>query len=196
MVSVKNPVVLVHGWLDKQEIFNTMKPYLEKEGWSVFTLNLVPNNGSKPLPELAEQLETFITDKLDASQKFDLLGFSMGGLVTRYYLQRMGGNERVERYINVSAPNNGTLTAFSLPLAGIKQMRPKSEFLQDLNSDVESCLEKIQVTWMWTPFDLMILPADSTRLPVGREVKLSVPFHPWMLTDSKALKIVKDVLLE
>ena len=195
-MSSKNPVILVHGWLDKKYVFKAMTRYLEAQGWSVYSLDLIPNDGRMPLPELALQLESFITKTLDPSQTFDLIGFSMGGLITRYYLQRMGGNERVERYINISAPNNGTLTAYSLPLAGIKQMRPGSDFLQDLNHDVESCLSKIRVTWMWTPFDLMILPADSTQLPIGREVKLSVPFHPWMLKDKKALDVVKTALLE
>lgn len=191
-----NPVVLVHGFLDRQYIFKSMVRYLKAKGWSVYALDLIPNDGRKSLPELASQLQLFIEENLNHYPNFDLLGFSMGGLVTRYYLQRMGGNERVERYINVSAPNNGTLTAFSLPFPGIKQMRPNSEFLEDLNHDVESCLEKIRVTWMWTPFDLMILPADSTRLPIGREVKLPVAFHPWMLSDPKALAEIEKALLE
>ena len=191
-----NPVVLVHGFLDRQYIFKSMVRYLEAKGWTVFALDLIPNDGRKSLPDLAEQLQAFIGENLSQTPTFDLLGFSMGGLVTRYYLQRLGGNERVERYVTISAPNNGTLTAFSLPFPGIKQMRPQSEFLEDLNYDVESCLEKIQVTWMWTPFDLMILPADSSRLPIGREVKLPVAFHPWMLSDPKALAEVEKALLE
>lgn len=198
MVSQKNTVVLVHGWLDKQNVFNKMKKYLERRGWTVYVLDLIPSDGRKPLPELAAQLEDFITANLGNSQKFDLLGFSMGGLVTRYYLQRMGGNQRVDRYINVSAPNNGTLTAKPLSgvLPGIKQMRPDSDFLKDLNGDVAACLENIRVTWLWTPFDLIIVPPQSSCLPIGREVKLSVAFHPWMLTDSKALEAIKEALLE
>ena len=191
-----NPVVLVHGFLDRQYIFKSMVRYLEARGWTVYALDLIPNDGQKSLPDLAEQLQVFIDANLNQTPNFDLIGFSMGGLVTRYYLQRLGGNERVERYITISAPNNGTLTAFSLPFPGIKQMRPQSDFLTDLNQDVESCLEKIRVTWMWTPFDLMILPADSSRLPIGREVKLPVAFHPWMLSDPKALAEVEKALLE
>ncbi len=195
-VNPTNPVVLVHGFLDRQYIFKSMARYLIAKGWSVHAVDLVPNDGRKSLPDLAHQLQTFIEANLSDSPNFDLIGFSMGGLVTRYYLQRMGGNERVERYISISAPNNGTLTAYSLPFPGIKQMRPESDFLTDLNYDVESCLEKIRVTWMWTPFDLMILPADSTRLPIGREVKLPIAFHPWMLSDRRALAEVEKALLE
>ncbi|OKH11421.1 esterase/lipase family protein [[Limnothrix rosea] IAM M-220] len=196
VVNPTNPVVLVHGFLDRQYIFKSMARYLKAQGWSVYALDLVPNDGRQSLPNLARQLQVFIDKNLSGSSNIDLIGFSMGGLVTRYYLQRMGGHERVERYISISAPNNGTLTAYSLPFPGIKQMRPNSDFLNDLNGDVESCLENIQVTWMWTPFDLMILPADSTRLPIGHEVKLPVAFHPWMLSDRQALAAVKKALLE
>lgn len=198
MGHVKNPVVLVHGWLDKQHVFNKMQRYLKQHGWTVYSLDLIPSDGRKPLPELAEQLEAFIAAKLAPSQKFDLLGFSMGGLVTRYYLQRMGGNQRVERYINISAPNNGTLTAKPLSgvLPGIKQMRPDSDFLKDLNSDLTVCLANIRVTWLWTPYDLIIMPPRSTCLPIGREVKLPVAFHPWMLTDNRSLVAVKEALSE
>ena len=96
--------------------------------------------------------------------------------------------------INVSAPNKGTLSAYSLPFAGIKQMRPQSEFLADLNSDVESALEKVRVTWIWTPYDLMIFPADSTRLPIGREVKIPVLVHAWMLGDHRVIEAVAEAL--
>ena len=192
----RNPIVLVHGWLDRKSIFKSMIRFLEAEGWTVYAPNLIPNDGRAPLPELARQLKEFIKDTLPANTPFDLLGFSMGGLVTRYYLQRMGGNERVERYINVSAPNNGTLSAYSLPFAGIKQMRPQSEFLEDLNYDVESALEKIRVTWVWTPYDLMIFPADSTCLPIGREVKIPVLVHAWMLGDRRVIEAVAAALQE
>jgi 2',3'-cyclic-nucleotide 2'-phosphodiesterase (5'-nucleotidase family) len=43
---------------------------------------------------------------------FDLIGYSMGGIVTRHYLQARNGDTRTRRYISLSAPQNGTLTAY------------------------------------------------------------------------------------
>lgn len=170
-----------------------MEKYLTEQGWSVHSFDLKPNNGYKSLVNLARQIERYVEENFAPDQVFDLVGFSMGGLVTRYYLQRLGGNKRVERYVSISAPNNGTFSAL-LPLTGIQEMARQSEFIADLNRDVASCLEKIQVTWMWTPYDLMILPANSSELPIGREVKLSVPLHPWMVSDKRALEAVAIAL--
>lgn len=191
-----NPVLLVHGFLDRKTVFRKMARHLTDQGWSVHALDLLPNDGRKTLPELAQQVQSYVQQNFQPSQAIDLVGFSMGGIVTRYYLQRLGGNELVERYISISAPNNGTFFAHGLPLAGVRQMRPNSELLTDLNRDVESALGKIKVTWMWTPYDLMILPADSSRLPIGKELKFSVPLHPWMLTDQTVLEAVAIALSE
>ena len=193
MSNQKNPVVLVHGIHDTIAVFDKMYNYLTNLGWSVYRFNLIPNSGMAELNELAKTVDNYINRTFKPDEKIDLIGFSMGGLVTRYYLQRMGGLKKVQRYINISAPNHGTLTAYVLNYAGILQMRYDSPFLKDLNSDVE-VLNNIDLTVLWTPFDLMILPADSTQLFLGKEIKIPVLFHPWMLTDDRVLNIIKDSL--
>ncbi|MGB2926121.1 MAG: alpha/beta fold hydrolase [Limnothrix sp.] len=195
MTNPRNPVLLVHGFLDKKSKFRTMEKYLTKRGWQTHSFDLLPNYGRKSLVELAAQVKDYAEQNFASDQTFDLVGFSMGGLVTRYYLQRLGGDERVERYVSISAPNHGTIAAV-LPLPGIREMARQSEFVADLNRDVATCLTNIKVTWMWTPYDLMILPANSSELPVGREVKLSVPLHPWMVSDLRALEAVAIALSE
>ena len=190
----RNPVLLIHGIYDTFAKFNTMKKYLTDLGWSVHCFSLKPNNGDGHLEHLAEQVDDYINNNFHSEQPIDLIGFSMGGLVTRYYLQRLGGVERVQRYINISAPNNGTMTAYALPKPGIKQMRPNSQFLQDLNKDIATTLNKIDVTVIWTPYDLMILPASSSKIGIGEEIKLPVLIHEQMVRDRKLLKTISDSL--
>ena len=191
-----HPVVLVHGLNDTTAVFKAMTTHLTDLGWSVHSLDLLPSNGISSLEQLAQQLADYVSSIFAPQQPFDLIGFSMGGIVTRYYLQRLGGIERVKRYISISAPNNGTLTAHLLPFPGIVQMRPESKLLQDLNRDAELILSKIDFTIMWTPFDLMIVPATSSRMSVAREVQLPVLLHPWMLKDSRSLTAITDALME
>lgn len=193
MNSKRNPVLLVHGIYDTVAKFQRMSAYLENLGWSVHSLNLTPNDGNERLETLAGQVADCAERTFSAEQPFDLVGFSMGGIVTRYYLQRLGGIERVQRYVSISAPNNGTLMAHALERPGVVQMRPKSPFLQDLNRDVEA-LQRLNVTVLWTPFDLMILPARSSLMSVGREIRLLVPIHAWMLRDSRTLAAVAQQL--
>ena len=190
----RNPVLLVHGLYDTVAKFEVLSAYLDQLGWSVHSINLKPNDGSAPLNDLAKQVADYVDRTFESGQIIDLLGFSMGGLVTRYYLQRLGGVERVKRYITISAPNNGTLTAYSLPLKGITQMRINSSFLQDLNQDHDQYLSKLQVTNLWTPYDLMILPAHSSKMGIGREISVPVAVHAWMPSDRRVMEIVASAL--
>lgn len=193
-MNSRNPVVLVHGITDTAAIFNTMTPQLERSGWTVHSLDLLPANGDCELNLLAKQLARFI-DLTVPDQPFDLVGFSMGGLVSRYYMQRLGGLDRVQRFVTISAPHNGTLAAYLSWRPGCVQMRPNSEFLLDLERDVKQ-LDRVNFTSIWTPLDGIILPANSSVLPVGQSIQVQVPLHAWMVSDRKAIAAVKTALQE
>lgn len=182
----RNPVILIHGIWDTKIIFSKMSSRLTELGWCVHSLNLTPNDGSLGLASLAQQLADYISQTFDPEQSIDIVGYSMGGLVSRYYVQRLGGINRVQRFITISSPHKGTLTAYSLPLPGYLDMRPHSNLLQDLDRDV-AILKQINFTSIWTPFDVMILPSDSSQMPVGKEVKLKVWLHRQMVTDTQSI---------
>ena len=184
-----NPILLIHGIDDTTKIFRTMTQYLSDRGWMVHSLNLIPNNGDRGLDHLAQQVADYVAENLAAYPRFDLLGFSMGGIVSRYYVQRLGGIDRVQRFITVSSPHNGTLTGYARWNAGAAQMRPKSTFLADLNQDMAQ-LAKLEFISIWTPLDLMILPAHSSVLPVGESIQIPVMLHPWMLVDRRCLETI------
>jgi triacylglycerol lipase len=57
-----------------------------------------------------------------------------------------------------------------------------------------SALSRLDVTSLWTPLDLMILPAQSSRLPIGREILVPAPLHALMLHDPRAIRAVAEVL--
>jgi triacylglycerol lipase len=186
-------VLLVHGIWRSGATFKRMSRYLGKRGFEAHAVDLVPSDGSAGLDELAKQIEVYAAERLPAGSPFDLVGFSMGGVVCRYYLQRLGGVARVRRFVSISSPHHGTATAYLQRRPGCVQMRPSSALLRDLNGDV-AMLERIDVTSIWTPLDLMILPPDSSRLPVGREVLVPAPIHGLMLHDPRALRAVADAL--
>ncbi|MEH1824115.1 MAG: triacylglycerol lipase [Nostoc sp.] len=191
----RNPVFLIHGIDDTEAVFHKMRAYLIQRGWSVYSLNLVPNNGDVGLDELAKQLADYVTATFAPEQRLDLVGFSMGGIVSRYYIQRLGGINRVQRFLTISSPHHGTVVAYGSRRPGCVQMRPNSIFLKDLNSDVV-ILGQLDFTSIWTPYDLMIVPANSSQMPVGREVTVPVALHPWMLTDFRSLAVVTATLAE
>lgn len=194
MTVTPTPVLLIHGIDDTIAIFAPLKQYLSDRGWpEIHALNLLPNNGDLGLDKLAEQVRDYIDHHLAAQPQIDILGFSMGGIIGRYYIQRLGGLQRVRRFVTLSSPHNGTWTAYFRANAGASQMRPNSEFLQDLNQTVEE-LEQIEFTSVWTPYDMMIVPTESSRLPVGTMRQLPVLAHPFMVSDERSLALVAEVL--
>jgi triacylglycerol lipase len=189
----RNPVVLIHGIFDTFTIFNKMSAYLTQKGWEVHRFDLKPSGGFLGLDRLAQQITDYVDNTFPPDQPFDLIGFSMGGIVSRYYIQRLGGIHRVQRFITISSPHNGTWTAYFYITAGTVQMRPNSDFLNDLNKDIHQ-LNQLNFTSIWTPFDAMIIPANSSQLPVGQEIQLDVLLHAWMVRDQRSLKTVAEVL--
>lgn len=187
------PVVLVHGIDDSSKLFRHLALRLEREGLSVHALDMIPNNGDAGLDEIAQQLAAYIDAQFPPGQPIDLVGFSMGGIVCRYYLQRLGGLERVRRFISIASPHRGTWAAFLRSNAGARQMRRGSAFLEDLNRDVE-LLDRIRTTSIWTPFDLMILPARSCIL--GRSIRVHVAAHALMVRDRSVIDLIDRLLRE
>lgn len=191
----RNSVLLIHGIEDTAAVFNTMANYLRQLGWPVYTLDLVPNNASLGLDILAQQISDYVLNNFAPQQPIDLVGFSMGGIVSRYYVQKLGGIKRVQRLITISSPHHGTLMAYASQRQGCLQMRSNSQFLQDLNTDTQ-ILDLLNFTSIWTPYDLMIVPAKSSQMPVGKEIIVRVLLHPAMLTYPKSLAAVVSALRE
>jgi triacylglycerol lipase len=199
--SARNPVLLVHGITDTSDKMKHIASHLWGLGWEVFDIDLQPSNGDVNLEILAVQIADRVKTFLDrwqqltgiADQQIDLIGFSMGGLVSRYYVQRLGGIDQVQRFITISSPHNGTIAAnFSLK-PGCRQMRPNSTFMKDLSSDVD-LLKSLNFTSLWTPFDLIILPPTSSKLGIGTEQAIPVLAHPLMVNDQRIFKAIVDAL--
>ena len=190
----KNPIVMVHGLNDTGKKFKTMESYLQQLGYQTHAITLPHKFGMVDLTILAKQLKEYIDTTFAPDQSIDLIGFSMGGLITRYYLQRLSGLARVTKYVSISAPNNGSNLAYLVPFQGIQQMRPDSDFLADLNKDVKEKLQQIPTLIIWTPVDLMIVPANSSVIGIGEELSIPVQLHPLMVKDPKVLSTIAEFL--
>jgi len=188
-----HPVILVHGIDDTVARLRHLRKYLEAGGLAVHCFNLVPNHGEAPLAELAQQLAGYVQANFAVQDGIDLVGFSMGGLVSRFYIQRLGGIHRVRKFVSIATPHRGTGTAYLRNNPGARNMRPGSAFLQDLNRDV-AMLRSLSFTSIWTPLDLMIVPASSSCLPVGQSVRVWSWAHPFLVRDSRVLKLVLGIL--
>jgi triacylglycerol lipase len=193
----RNPLLLVHGLMDTSHKMRKIASHLRGLGWQVNDLDLTPNNGDAKLEVLADQvakaIERISTASATSAQFIDLIGFSMGGLVSRYYVQRLGGIDRVQRLITISSPHHGTFAAHFSHRPGCRQMRPDSDLIVDLQQDVDR-LNRLNFTSLWTPFDLMILPPTSSQLGIGTEISIPVIAHPLMVFDRRCLDAIVNAL--
>jgi triacylglycerol lipase len=185
--------VLVPGFTDDERILHLLERKLRRQQLNVYTMAPQPSNGEVTLETLAAQLAEWIEATFDRGQPLNLFGFSMGGLVCRVYVQWLGGLARTRRLVTLATPHRGTYFAYLLDRPGCHQMRPGSAFLSALNADL-TALEQVCFTSIWTPFDLTILPATSSLLPVGKMVAIYSPFHRTLPWDPQVVQAIASAL--
>jgi len=191
----RRPVVLVHGIWHQGGQLAAMARALEGEGREVAVVDLDPNDGSAPIPDIAAQVRgraDRLRDETGAAA-IDLVGFSMGALVSRYVVQRLEGHRITGCFVSISGPHGGTWTAHLSRQPGARQMRPGSPLLQDLDADPDPW-RGVRVTSIWSPLDLMIVPARTPRLPDARELRIPVPLHALVPSDRRVVRAVVETL--
>jgi pSer/pThr/pTyr-binding forkhead associated (FHA) protein len=67
---------------------------------------------------LADAIDAWQATSPEATGPVTIIAHSLGCLVTRYYLERLGGNEKVERAILLGGPHHGVPRAISVLLFG------------------------------------------------------------------------------
>jgi triacylglycerol lipase len=188
------PVLLVHGIWDTGAKLQAMARALEQAGCPrAHAMTLSRNDGSAPLVELAAEVANAAAA---LGPQIHLVGFSMGALVSRVYVQRLGGKSRVKRFVSIAGPHAGTTWArFSRPNAlGVRDMRPGSALLTDLARDADPW-GAVEVHTLWTPFDLMIVPPRSSVLAgAASDTTLRIGMHRWLANDPRAIAHVLGLL--
>ena len=188
-------VVLVHGFMETGSTFKMLRQRLEKRNVEVLVAKLKHNDGRGGLENLATHLKQDIDREFGPKAPISIVAFSMGGLVSREYLQNQGGAARCENLITVSSPHNGTKAAFCYPTVGVRQMRPGSDFLINLHKTQDK-LGKMPVASYRTPLDLVILPPSSSVWDRAENQEYPVILHPMMLTSTRVLDDIERRLVK
>lgn len=191
------PLVLVHGLLDTPAVFNGLKRELGHRRQPLLIPALPLRLGRTRVEEAAELLGSHIEAAFSLDEPIDLLGFSMGGVIARCWIQLLGGHKRTRRFVSVGSPQQGTLTALPWPaqlFAGIADLRWGSALLERLNNDLDA-LRRIECHSFYSALDLAVLPGWRAVLPVGARTMLPVLTHPQLLRDPAAIKPLAKELL-
>lgn len=175
-------IILVHGIFDTGKIFDSLISKLEVNGHQCYAPDLKPSDAKLGIADLSEKLKKYIDQQIGVDEPIAVIGFSMGTIVSRYYLQQLDGYKRTKAFFSISGPHKGTLTAYFYPGEGVKDLRPNSRLLNDLAKS-ENKLSHIALYSYRTPFDAMIVPSKSSDWLIARNVKTNVLLHNFMLKD-------------
>ncbi|MFF0064495.1 esterase/lipase family protein [Streptomyces sp. NPDC005279] len=187
------PVVLVHGTLGNAvDNWLALAPYLVNRGYCVFSLDYgqlpgVPLfHGLGPIDKSAEQLDTYVDKVLAATgaSKADLVGHSQGGMMPRYYLKFLGGDDKVNALVGLGPDNHGTTLSgltkllpyfpgaedlLNAATPGLADQMIGSAFLTKLNAGGDT-VPGVHYTVIATRYDEVVTPYRSAYL-VGPDVR-------------------------
>jgi triacylglycerol lipase len=189
--------VLVHGLWDTPGLFRRLEQRLDGRRDPLLQPHLEHGLGVRPVQDLAEELGRAVNDAFGPDQAVDVLGFSLGGVIARSWIQLLGGRQRTRRFISVGSPHQGSLLALPWPrrwLATIADLRPGSPLLQRLNRDPRG-LEGVECTSFWCLSDQMVVPSWTGVLPRGPSHQLPVWHHQQLITSPAGLEPIVQELL-
>ncbi|MEV0112212.1 alpha/beta fold hydrolase [Streptomyces sp. NPDC050844] len=186
------PVVLLHGFIDNRSVFVLLRRSLAQHGRQhVESLNYSPLTCD--IRTAAELLGRHIEEICERTghDRVDIVGHSLGGLIARYYAQRLGGDRRVRTLVTLGTPHSGTRV---VPLADahpiVRQMRPGSDVIEELREPAPEC--RTRFVSFWSDLDQLMDPLETACIDhpdlIAQNVRVSgighlaLPVHPAVAT--------------
>jgi pimeloyl-ACP methyl ester carboxylesterase len=167
VVAAGTPILLVHGLVDNRSIFTLLRRALRRRGFGrIITLNYSPF--TQDIRAVAAQLGELVERTCEETgyERVHVVGHSLGGVVARYYVQRLGGDARVHTLCTLGTPHAGTYAAnlFSrgLMLGAVRQLRPGSDLMRELAEPAPGC--RTRFVAFWSDLDQLIVPQRSASI--------------------------------
>jgi triacylglycerol lipase len=143
--------------------------------------------GNTPFEVLGARLADEVRRR---GEPVNVLGFSMGGLVVRA-AHLVDPTIRFRRAVFLNSPHRGSWLAHALPLPGVRQMRPGSDFMQRLH-DADWRFPTLAT---WCPADTMIVPGWYAKFDKAQEnICCRMPAHIWPIKSAAVHRRVVEFL--
>jgi pimeloyl-ACP methyl ester carboxylesterase len=158
------PVLLLHGFVDNRSVFAPLQRSLREHGWThVQALNYSPLTCD--IRTAAALLSRHVERICEESghHQVDIVGHSLGGLIARYYVQRLSNDAQVRTLVTLGTPHSGTTAGPLLnPHPIVRQMRPGSDLMGELAKPAPHC--RTRFVAFWSDLDEMMIPVETARL--------------------------------
>ncbi|MGC9542513.1 esterase/lipase family protein [Streptomyces sp. UG1] len=191
------PVLLVHGLDDREWVVSSLQRGLDGCGVGLF----IPAGYNALTPDIRAAARRLGDQVERACARVEgrpvvLIGYSLGGLIARYYVQRLGGDLHVPLVITLATPHGGTTTALLAPPHPLlRQLRPGSELLSELAEPAAGC--RTRFVAFYSDLDAAVIPAARARVEhpdlTARNVlvpgvgHLTLPLHQPVIDQVRAL---------
>jgi triacylglycerol lipase len=180
------PILLAHGIIDNHTVFALMRRQLLRRGFTrihTFSYSPLTLDVRSTAERLGAEIEKICEES--GSEQIHVVGHSLGGLIARYYIQRLGGDQRVHTCVTLGTPHQGTVAARLLPWPLVKQLRPDSDLMAELAEPAPDCGTRFIA--FYSDVDQLIVPQRRARIShpdlTARNIRvngvghLSLPFH-------------------
>lgn len=193
------PVLFVHGLAGHPGNFAPMRGYFRFMGRT--RTYAIAFRASDRIPDMARDLAATIeaivaANELGEGARIDIVAHSMGGLVTRYALETSEIARHVDTLVTLGTPHHGTYAARYAATAQTIDLRPNSDVLRTLASQVpwppRPGLPRLVA--LWSDADMLLLPPESAQMPGAQNVELKGSTHLSYLIDPAAWQKVWEVL--
>ncbi|HYH24254.1 MAG TPA: alpha/beta fold hydrolase [Blastococcus sp.] len=161
-LAARIPVLLVHGLVDNRSVFTVMRRNLRRRGFThVCSWNYSPflTDVAQAATDLGRQIERICEQT--GHDRLHVVGHSLGGLIARYHVQRQGGDQRVDALVTLGTPHQGSILAHVMPTPLVRQLRPGSPVLRELEMPAPHC--DTRITAVYSDLDQLVLPTQSGR---------------------------------
>jgi len=184
---VKLPVVYVPGFLSPFTYAWVFERGIKREGYD-FEQVAFPRMAAGDMVEMARYLATLVEAAAGEFGLVNLVCHSAGGLIARYYLQRLNRRAPVSSVVFLGTPHQGTLAAYpGFLVQTCRQMAPGSKFMSSLEDGGLGRILTERSLSVYSNHDLLVLPFESGRLAGARNVRMKGPFGHALPLDPRAL---------
>lgn len=183
------PVLFIHGVLHNKSAFVFLKQRLALGGWESFeeiNLSTTRHTVASMASQVAERVEEM--KKRFGVEQVDAVAHSLGGIVTRYYLQFLGGDGNIRQLVTLGTPHRGTPWSLVSPWSHIRALHPRSSLMQRLQG--LPVPQRTRVTSVRGARDFLLLPGDCGFWPGVRNLVLQDLGHTGVLYSSRVVRIL------
>ena len=157
------PILLLHGMIGNRSSFVVLRRVLRRRGFQrVLTINyqVVTQDIRQAAQELGRSVELLC--EASGHDRIHVVGHSLGGIIARYYVQRLGGDDRVHTLVTLGSPHQGTRPAGLVPHAVGRQVRPDSDLIRELAQPEPDCSTRFLA--FWSDLDALMIPKRAARI--------------------------------